>query len=85
VQKRFAIGWRSRGVVVSLVDEEKAAGLDIKVGDVIVQVNQSPVWKPTHIVGFLKKAQRQKRETMLLLLERADGFRFALIPVPPPL
>ncbi len=82
VQERFDLGWRSRGVVVSLIDEEKAAGLDIKVGDVILQVNQSPVWKPGHIIGYMKKAQKEKREMVLLLLERANGFRFALLPVP---
>ncbi|MDV7339403.1 PDZ domain-containing protein [Terasakiella sp. A23] len=82
VQERFDLGWRSRGVVVSLVDEEKAAGLDIKIGDVIVQVNQSPVWKPGHIIGYMKKAQKQNKEMVLLLLERSNGFRFALLPVP---
>ncbi len=82
VQKRFNLGWRSRGVVVSLIDEEKAAGLDINVGDVIVQVNQSPVWKPTHIVGYLNKAKIEKKEMILLLIEGTDGFRFALLPVP---
>ncbi|SCA58045.1 exported hypothetical protein [Candidatus Terasakiella magnetica] len=82
VKERFNLGWRSRGVVVSLVDEEKAAGLDIKVGDVVVQVNQSPVWKPAHIISFIKKAQREKREMVLLLVEGASGFRFVLLPVP---
>ncbi len=82
VQKRFNIGWRSRGVVVSLVDEEKAAGLDIAVGDVVVQVNQSPVWKPAHIVSIMQKAQKENKEMVLLMLEGANGFRFALLPVP---
>jgi len=82
VQKRFDLGWRTRGVVVSLVDEEKAAGLDIKVGDVIVQVNQSPVWKPSHIIGYFKKAQKEKKEMVLLLVEGANGLRFTLLPVP---
>ncbi|WP_135078705.1 PDZ domain-containing protein [Terasakiella sp. SH-1] len=82
VKERFNIAWRSRGVVVSLVDEEKAAGLDIRVGDVVVQVNQTPVWNPTHIISNIKKAQTEKREMVLLLVEGANGFRFVLLPVP---
>lgn len=82
VQTRFDVPWSSRGVVVSLVDEVKAAGLDIKVGDVVVQVNQSPVWKPGHIVGYMKRAQKAKKDMVLLLIERANGFRFAFLPVP---
>jgi len=84
VRERFAIGWRSRGVVVSLVDEKKAAGLDLRVGDVVVQVNQSSVWKPAHVVSAIKRAQKEKREMVLLLVEGAEGFRFVLLPVPIP-
>ncbi|NVK19098.1 MAG: PDZ domain-containing protein [Methylocystaceae bacterium] len=82
VQERFDVAWGTRGVVVSLVDEEKSAGLDIKVGDVIIQINQAPVWKPGHIIGFMKRAQEEKREMVLLLLERDNGFRFTFLPVP---
>lgn len=82
VRMRFKLGWRTRGVIVSLVDEEKSAGLDIHVGDVIVQVNQRPIWKPTQIAGYLQKAKKDKKEMVLLLIENSDGFRFALLPVP---
>lgn len=84
VRERFAIGWRSRGVVVSLVDEKKAASLDLRVGDVVVQVNQSSVWKPSHVISAIKRAQKEKREMVLLLVEGAEGFRFVLLPVPVP-
>jgi len=84
VRERFAIAWRSRGVVVSLVDEKKAAGLDLRVGDVVVQVNQSSVWKPAHVISAIKRAQKAKREMVLLLVEGAEGFRFVLLPVPLP-
>lgn len=80
--ERFDLPWNTRGVVVSLVDEKKSAGLDIHVGDVILQVNQSPVWKPEHIAGFLQKAQKEKQEMLLLLINAKDGYRFALLPVP---
>lgn len=82
VQTRFDLPWSSRGVVVSLVDAEKAAGLDIQIGDVVVQVNQFPVWKPGHIIGYMKRAQKEKKDMVLLLIERANGFRFAFLPVP---
>lgn len=82
VRQRFKLGWRTRGIVVSLIDEEKAAGLDLNVGDVVVQVNQRPVWKPTQIIGYLQKAKEENKEMVLLLIEGKDGFRFALLPVP---
>jgi len=82
VRKRFKLGWRTRGVVVSLVDEEKTSGFDIHVGDVIVQINQRPVSKPSDIVNYLQEAQKQKKEAFLLLVESFQGFRYVLLPVP---
>jgi len=82
VQQRFDVGWNTRGVAVSLVDKEKAAGLDLKVGDVVVQVNQSDVWTPAHIVSHFKRAQKEKKEMVVLLVARSNGYRFVLLPVP---
>lgn len=82
VHERFNLPWNTRGVVVSLVDEKKSKGLDIHVGDVIIQVNQTPVWKPEQIADFLYKAQKEKQEMVLLLINAKDGYRFALLPVP---
>jgi len=82
VQDRFDLAWNARGVVVSLVDVKKSAGLDLKAGDVVVQVNQSDVWKPTHIVSSFKQAQKEKKEMVVLLVNRNGGYRFVLLPVP---
>lgn len=82
VQQRFDVAWNTRGVAVSLVDKEKAAGLDLKVGDVVVQVNQSDVWTPAHIVSYFKKAQKENKEMVVLLVARNNGYRFVLLPVP---
>ncbi|NVJ93802.1 MAG: PDZ domain-containing protein [Methylocystaceae bacterium] len=82
VHERFNLPWNTRGVVVSLVDEKKSKGLDIHVGDVILQVNQTPVWEPEQIADFLHKAQKEKQEMVLLLINAKDGYRFALLPVP---
>lgn len=82
VQQRFDVAWNTRGVAVSLVDKEKSAGLDLKVGDVVVQVNQSDVWTPAHIVSYFKKAQKENKEMVVLLVARNNGYRFVLLPVP---
>lgn len=82
VRERFNLDWNARGIVISLLDESKAAGLDLNQGDVIIQVNQRPVWDPAHIVSYVKKAQSQNKDMVLLLVHGMGGYRYALMPVP---
>lgn len=82
VRERFNVEWNVRGVVITLLDEAKGGALDLNEGDVILQVNQRPVWSPDHIVAYIKKAQSLEKETVLLLVKGAGGYRFALLPVP---
>ena len=81
VRKRFNLRWESRGVVVTLFEGLQEGDVDLSPGDVIVQVNQKPVWKPSHLAGYYKKAQQAKNPGMLLLVENNQGFRYVILPV----
>jgi serine protease Do len=79
---RFGLRWGSTGMVVTVVDAELSGGLDLKPGDVVVQVNQEPVWASLHVQTALVAARKAGRKSVLLLVEGADGFRYVLLPIP---
>jgi serine protease Do len=89
VRERFGLRWGSTGIVVTLVDEEKVKSLvrlvDLRRGEVILQVNQKPVWLPDQVMAAYAKAQTEGRKSILLLVEGSEGgrngFRFSLLPV----
>ena len=63
-------------------------------GDVVVQINQKPVWKPEQFLKAYSAAKKAGSPSLLMLVERSDGFKFMLQPVsnsdannmaPPPL
>jgi len=89
VRERFGVRWGTVGVVVTLIDEEKAkasgSAVDLKAGEVIAQVNQRAVWDPDQILTEYRKARESGRKALLLLVEGSvggrAGFRFSLLPV----
>ena len=90
VRERFGLRWGTTGVVVTLIDEEKVKALDrlmdLKRGEVIIQINQKPVWRPDQVMNAYEEAQSAGREALLLLVEGSEGgarngFRFSLLPV----
>jgi len=86
VRKYFGVRWGSTGVLVTLIDKETIAGLsrlmDLKPGDMILQVDQEKVWLPTQIVRKYLAAKKAKRPSLLLLVEgKTKGFRFSILPI----
>lgn len=85
VRRNFALRWSTVGVLVTLVEAEKAAGSDLLRGEVIVQVNQEDVWDPRQVAARLKEAREQGRASVLLLVEghtgSRNGFRFSVLKV----
>ncbi|MEX2451455.1 MAG: PDZ domain-containing protein [Rhodospirillales bacterium] len=83
VRDGFGLRWGAVGVVVTKVEEVKNLKHGIKVGEVIVQVNQRPVWQPQQVVEEIGKAKAAKRKSVLLLIEGADrdrnGYRFSIL------
>ncbi len=85
VRKQFGLRWGSVGVLVTLIDKAKTEGMDLRKGDVVLQVNQQPVWEPKQIVAAYRRAKSDGRQSLLLLVEGIEGvrngFRFSLLPV----
>lgn len=81
MRDRFSVRWSSVGVLVTLVDESKVAGIGIKRGEIIYQINQEDIWLPDQVIARYKQAKTAKRPSLLLLIEGAEGFRYMTLPV----
>lgn len=81
IRQRFNIRWGSIGVLVTLIDPAFANRMLLKRGDVIVQVNQSPVWLPSQVRDAYDQAKKRGRKQLLLLVERVGGFEFMMLPI----
>ena len=80
VRKTFGLRWGSNGVVISLVNKEKAKDMDLRRGELIVRVNQNNVWQPRQLMAKFQEAKKNGLKH-LLLVEGVNGFRFSLLPV----
>jgi len=81
VRERFGLRWGSTGVVITLIDPEKATNLDLQRGEIIHQVNQKLIWDPNELVKLYIEAKGQGRKSLLLLVEGVSGFRFSILKV----
>lgn len=81
VRDAFRLRWGSVGVVVSLVDIRAQGVTPLERGDLIVQVNQETVWQPARVVDLYREAKDTGKQSLLLLVERASGFYFVMLPV----
>ena len=81
IRKRFNIRWGSIGVLVTLIDPEFASRMVLERGDMIVQINQKPVWLPQQVRDAYDKAKADGRKQLLMLVERVSGFEFMMLPV----
>lgn len=90
LRSRLGIRWGSTGIVVTVADNAFATVSALQRGDIVVQINQQPVWQPTQFLDAYAKAKADSRPSMLLLIERSDGFKYVLQPIvtdaaaPPP-
>ncbi len=81
IRKRFNLRWGSVGVLVSLIDPAFADRMQLERGDLIVQVNQMPVWHPDQVQKAYSAALTAKQSRLLILVERIDGFQYMMLPV----
>ena len=81
IRERFDVRWGALGVLVTLVNPKLEKHVPLKRGDIIVQVNQKPVWMTEQIDRIYKLAQKNKKKSVVLLVERAGDFRFFFLPV----
>ncbi len=81
IRKQFGVRWDSEGVLVSLIDPSKGVSEIIVRGDVIVQINQQAVWMPEQLLDIYKAAKDAGQKQVVLLVERAAGYVFVILPV----
>lgn len=81
VRKSFKLRWGSNGVVITLVDKGKTQNMDLKPGEVILQVNQEDVWKPDQVLAKYRQAKTKGIKHLLLFVDGIGGYRFSLLPV----
>ncbi len=80
IREGFDLRWGTIGVVITLVNQ-KYGVLGLKRGDLIIQVNQKNVWLPKQIINAYEKAKSLGRKNLLLLVERANGFHYMVLPI----
>jgi serine protease Do len=83
LRKTYDLGAKVRGLVVQEVGaKSKAAEKEIKVGHVIVEADQRPVFKPADLVAAIERVRQRKRNAILLRVEDNKGnLRFVALPL----
>ena len=79
-KERAGIAGDVEGVLILAVEEEGPAGdKNIRPGDVILEVNQDPVRRPSEVESRVAEAVSGKRKSVLLLLNRQGDLRFIAV------
>ncbi len=82
LRQQFGIDESVNGVVVtSVADEGPAAKQGLQPGDVIEQVGSAPVATPEQVASLAKAAQAEKRNAVLLLVNRQGDEIFVAVEV----
>ncbi len=81
LRDRMGIRWGSTGVVVTVSDDQFAGTTPLRRGDIIVQINQRDIWDPKAFIDAYAEAKAASRPSLLILVERTDGFKYLLQPI----
>lgn len=81
LRDRMGIRWSSTGIVVTAIDNAFSTTSALQRGDIVVQINQQPVWDPSQFLDAYAAAKRDGRNGLVLLVERSDGFKYVIQPV----
>ncbi|PKP67260.1 MAG: serine protease [Alphaproteobacteria bacterium HGW-Alphaproteobacteria-8] len=82
VRADLGLGEDVSGVVVTAVETGSAAeGKGVRPGEVIVEAGQEKVTAPRDVQARIKAARDEKRGSILLLIQNADGLRFVALPL----
>ncbi|HUX79290.1 MAG TPA: Do family serine endopeptidase [Alphaproteobacteria bacterium] len=81
---QYGIPKDAQGVFVAKVEPESSAGeKGIRTGDIIMEISQQEVKTPQNVVDILKKAEKDNRKSVLLLISRDNELRFVSIKIGP--
>ena len=77
-KKKFSVDNKVKGdVVVGLVPGGISAGKGVRMGDVIVEVDQGTVNKPSEVVAVIdKKLKKGAKKSVLFTINRQGSIRF---------
>lgn len=81
VRKQLGIRWGAKGVAVTVTDVAMEGSVDLRRGDVILQVNQNTVWQPAQVLDLYRAAKDAGKKHVLMFVEGYIGYRFSLVPV----
>ena len=82
-RQNFGIGEDVTGVVVTDLERSGvAAGRGIRPGDVIVSVGNDAVMAPGDVAAGIRLAEENKRQAVLLLMDRKGQKRYVALPLP---
>jgi serine protease Do len=77
IRQRFDIAKDVEGVlIVDVIQKSSAAEKGLRPSDIIVEIGQSEVKTPQHVLDHLKKAEKAKRKSVLLLIDRDGESRY---------
>ena len=77
----FKVPWNLTGVLVTLIDQKVQNKMLLDSGNVIIQVNQTPVWDPMQVRLAYDAAKVSGLDKMLILVGRPNGYEFMMLPV----
>jgi serine protease Do len=82
LRQKYQLPPGQKGVVVTDVGQSgPAADRGIRPGDVIVEVQQSDVSQPAEVQSRIDDARRQKRPSVVMLVQSGDGMRWVPLPI----
>jgi len=82
LRERFGISEETEGVIVmGVAPGSVAAERGVMAGDVILRVGQQKVGTPQEVIAQVEEARKQKRQTVLMLVQRQNSSLFVPLPV----
>ena len=79
MRKKFSLGDGPKGVVVTKVDQNGPSARDLRPGDVIVEVQQTPVISPSSVEQGIANARDAGKKSVLLTVNRSGEMRFVAL------
>ncbi|WP_420405610.1 DegQ family serine endoprotease [Nisaea sp.] len=79
MRSRYSLDSDASGVVITEVDPDGPAARDLRTGDVIVEVQQSPVSSPDGVQKGISDARSAGKKSVLLTVNRGGEMRFVAL------
>lgn len=79
-RENFNLEWAITGVLVAHAGADNNRTADVARGDVIILVNQDPVWTPVQVLDAFAMAAQTGHDRVLVLVRGPAGYRYVLLP-----